>query len=298
MNQKTTPVSAVLESTAIDGFNGAVIEAVRPVAISSEQPGETINSIALPPGFTLADLEKFREFPRAIKEHVQLTTLGGFTEYVNRYKRPETLVLITPTLESLGTGAALATATLDYHTHAHDEIGEHPRRATHLATFHPTRSPAYALLCSIDGIIMSQEDFAQRLRDLARFCTSHPAGELLEVIQTLQLTSRGEYQSHNDDISGAVRLKFNLEVEARAGTTEKSLTVPSGVDFSVPIFLDDANPTTVRTELLYRVPRQSGGQVQLGIRMPDRKWLEHQLIQGVGAQIREATDLLVLTGTR
>lgn len=296
--KNTEPKAETALEAVAESISRTMIEAPKPEIISLF--GEAVDAIAVPAGYQVTGIEQFREFPRHIKETLRLTTIGSFCDYVNRYKREgESLVMINPDLATINATSALATAFIDYHTpNSPTRIAEQPRKASHQAAFHPTPSPAYAMLCSMDGKLLEQDAFCLHLRDLTRFCTSHPGGELLEIIRTLSLTSRGEYQSHNDDVNGSVRLKYNVDVEASAGTQEKSLTVPSTISFAVPVFLDDAETTEIVTELCYRTPRQSGGKVQLGLRLPDRLWLEHQRIEAVASKIRDATGLLVLTGTR
>jgi hypothetical protein len=297
MNTNKPTPETTLEAVA-ESISRTMIEAPKPEIISLF--GATADAIAVPTGYNLTGIDQFREFPRHIKESLRLTTLGSFCDYVNRYKRiDDSLVMINPDLATINAATALATAFIDYHTpNSATRIAEQPRKASHQVAFHPTPSPAYALLCDMDGKLLEQDAFCLRLRDLTRFCTSHPGGELLEIIRTLSLTSRGEYQSHSDDVNGSVRLKYNLDVEATAGTQEKSLTVPSTISFAVPVFLDDTDATEIVTELCYRTPRQSGGKVQLGLRLPERLWLEHQRIEAVASKIREVTGLLVITGNR
>ena len=288
--------SEALEAIA-DTIHRTMIEQPKPEILCLF--GKTIDAIAVPAGYGLQGVEAFREFPRHIKESIRLTTISGFCQYLNRYKREgESLVMINPGMADISPSTALATAIIDYHTPKSGAAAEQPRKASHIAAFHPTPSPAYAMLCAMDGKLLEQDQFCLHLRDLARFCTSHDAGNLLEVIRTLQLTSRGEYQSHNDDTNGSVRLKYMVDVEASAGTQERALIVPSTITFALPVFLDDPIATEIVTELVYRTPRQSGGKVQLGLRLPDRLWMEHQRIQAIAQVIGDATGLLVITGTR
>lgn len=257
------------------------------------------DAVALPPGYTLADAEKWASAPRRLVQHVKLRNLADFLAYIARYKNPDSLVLIAPNLTAIGTGEALATATLDYHHSEHAGAGMvAPRFGSHVVSLHPTPSPAYALLCAMDGKIVEQDVFAQQLRDLTRFCTSHPAAELLEIVRTLTLSSSGEYQSHTDDVSGSVRFRYQVQVDARAGTTERTLTVPTSITFRVPVFIGDKTATEIGAEYLYRPPAQSGGKVRMGIRMPERLWLENELMERTADKIREATGLLVAVGTK
>lgn len=272
---------------------------VKQAPVPVELDLEYVDGVALPPGFTLTDTTKFASRPRRVQEHVKLRTLDDFLAYVARYKNADSLALITPTLSALGTGEAMATATIDYHFSDNADEGlVGPRFGSHVVSYHPTPSPAYALLTAMDGKIVEQDVFAQQLRDLARFCTSHPAAELLEVVRTLTLSSAGEYQSHTDDISGSVRFRYQVQVDARAGTTERTLSVPTSITFRVPVFLGDKAPTSIDAEYVYRPPAQSGGKVRMGIRLPERLWLENELIERTAATIREASGLLVAVGSK
>lgn len=266
-----------------------------------------LQTIALPPNWSLQDLEKWLDNPRRIRASIKVKNLGDFLKYVSKFKRGESsIVFVNPSLAELGSGATLATAVIDYHEApaalqpgaVYDE--DIANWCTHTVEFQPTASPAYAMLCALDGKLLPQDEFAQKLRELARFCTSHAAADLLETVRTLSLTSRGEYASLNDDVSGSVRLAYDVQVDARAGTSQRSLEIPRVIVFTVPVFLGDAPEAAqaINAELLYRVPKRAGGSVSLGIRMPDRLWLEHDLVTSTAKEIGSASGLLTITGTR
>lgn len=264
---------------------------------------------ATPKDFALHDLEKFEAEPRRIRARGTFTRLADFAAYVNRFKRPSTTIFINPKVESLTGSAPIATASIDYHAagddidaSAHAEadsetvLEEKPSHRTHTANFVATMSPAFELLTALDGKLLAQDEFAQRLRDLQRFCAQPAGAELLEVIRTLTLTSKGDYTSHHDDVSGSVRLKYDVQVDARAGTQERTLNVPSTIKFAMPILLGSA-VGDITTELIYRTPAQSGGKVQLGLRIPERKWLEQEIIDAVSKDCKDLTGCMTLVGS-
>jgi len=274
---------------SLAALNTAVEPAVMPLGAST--------AIALPPNWRLEQAENMLPFPLRARAQIRLRSLGDFLAYVERYRCPSSIVFVNPEPGAVASGQTLATAIIDYHdpeTHTEGTAGW----CEHIAEFAPAPSPAYELLCQIDGKILPQEEFAQRLRDLARFCTSHAAADLLEIVGTLTLTSRGDYASITDDISGSVRLGYDIQVDARAGSATRSLEIPRTIHFGVPIFLGDEDTRDITAELLYRVPKQAGGQVQLGIRMPERRWLEDELTRSLAASIREKSGLLTVVGTR
>lgn len=263
-------------------------------------PTSDADFAALPPSWQFHDLEKFRFAPHRVRETVRIPTFGSFVEYLAKYHLADSVVFVSPALTDLHGNTALATAVIDYHEPDKEDGVDAimPRWCAHTVEYRPVASPAYRLLCDLDGKLLAQDEFAQRLRDLARFCTSHAAADLLEVVRTLTLTSRGEFASLNDDISGSVRLAYDVQVDARAGSAQRTLEVPREIKFAVPVLLGDETPTDIAAELLYRTPKQAGGAVQLGIRLPDRIWTENDLIDKVAKSIGVATGLLTIVGTR
>lgn len=247
----------------------------------------------VPDGYKLQDLETLLQRPARIRSTVKLTTAADFVAYVTRFKRPDSTNFVAPNLDGVAASKPLVSCVLDYH----GDKDLQPSWCDHHVWFLPTKTPAYELLCALDGKLMDQQEFAQRLRDLARFCASHPAAEIIEVVQSMTLTSSGDFTSLNDEASGSVRLAYTLDVSAKAGTQERRLDVPRKIDFRVPIFIG-AEKSTVSAELLYRTPKGAGQQVQLGIRLPDRKWVELELVQQLADQIREQTGLMTLVGSR
>lgn len=251
----------------------------------------------VPDGFSLESLQQFASTPLRVKTHPTVRTPDQFIAYVNRYKNPSSIIFVTPDLDGIGS-KALATAIIDYHRHSEGGDGENdPRWGEHRVSLLASTSPEYQLLSSIDGKLMPQEEFALHVKNLARFATSIPPAELLEVVRTLTLTSSGSFASLSDDISGSVNLKYQLEVNANAGSTqERKLTVPADVVFELPILLG-GSVFGVRAELLYRVPQQAGGKVSMGFRLPDRKFLELEILSKVARDCEAATELLTVTGT-
>src|SRR5690606_11950335 len=109
---------------------------------------------------------------------------------------------------------------------------------------------------------------------------------------------KGDFQSYDDDLTGSVQLRFDLQVSANAGTQNRKLDVPRELIFKLPL-LDGPGYADhlVRAELLYRIPRGAGEKVQLGIRLPDRLWMESDLIEALSAHIRDETGLLTIVGS-
>jgi uncharacterized protein YfdQ (DUF2303 family) len=249
-------------------------------------------AVALPDGWKVESLEKLANSPSRVRQRLTVHRVTDFVDYVQRYKEPSSLIVFA---SKLSVGAPLAEAHLDYH---HRDQLTHASWNEHRIAFAPQPSLAYAMLTALDGKLMDQAAFAQAIRDLTRFVEEPKAADLLEVIRTLTLTSKGDFQSYDDDLTGSVQLRFDLQVSANAGTQNRKLDVPRELIFKLPVLEGDgSDDSLIRAELLYRIPRGAGEKVQLGVRLPDRLWLERDLIQALADGIRQETGLLTIVGS-
>lgn len=290
----------------------AAIVGVLAAPVKLELPGSEVPQLALPPGWTAQDLdESDRPLPRRVIETVTVTTPEDFIAYVNRYKEPNSLLLVSPELLAVTDGQEVARAVLDYHTPGTStttpsavpgvpdsvKVETGARHGDHVVRLTAKASPEYALLRSIDGKLFDQPDFARTLNDsLCRFCTSHAAADLVELARTLVLTSSGEYESIKDDFSGSIRLGYRVKVDAQStAMAAKGVEIPTHFTFRVPLLLGGA-PMDMRAEFYYRVPRESGQPVKLGIRLPDRQLMELEAIAALRKVLAEGTGLLTVAG--
>lgn len=253
---------------------------------------------AIPKDYKVESLENFLNEPTRIRQTISLISIDEFVEYVDKYHINNTTIFVTPNLQDLSKGTVLAKAIIDYHSPKNEGDGLRGNASwgDHIVLLKATPSPEYELLMQLDGQIINQSDFALKLRDIARFCTSHPAADILDVVRTMTLTSTGNFESIEDDFSGSVKLGYDVQVKANAGTQQRKLEVPRSITFNAPLLLG-MEPVEIVAELLYRIPKNPQEKVQLGIRLPDRKWQELETVNAVAARLREATDLLTLVGS-
>lgn len=255
--------------------------------------GESLKPLAaIPEGYKLASLEQFADAPDRIKGESTLFRLEDFTEYVNDFKVDGARVFVVPDL-AFTKGGKLATAVLDF-----PRPGE-PAWSTHQAHLVVAPSLEYLLLTELDNQLMDQGEFAKKLRNIARFCTSLSSADLLEIAQTLTLTSKGEFASVEDNFSGSVRMGYDIQVTAKAGgngaSQTKNLTVPTQISFRLPLLLG-GKPVDVIADFVYRVPAGAGGKVQMGIQLPDRKFVEREVLEATANDINASVGLPVAIG--
>lgn len=267
----------------------AAIEAVRPKTIDVPGIGPVL---VTPDNYQVHDLDHLQEAPRRLQQTVNLHDAGEFVEFVNRFKKISSTIFVVPEL-TLGPRACLmATCVIDYHADL-----DAPNWGGFRVNLLAAPSQEYRLL---NGIISAgltdQATFAKNLRDVASLCHSHSAGELLEIVRTMQLSSKGDFKSFEDDLSGSVDFRYDLKVSASAGTTEKKLSVPEELRFYLPVLVG-GSAVGITTRLLYRIPKESGGQVSLGLEMPDRVWIEKAAVDHTAKLIGEQTELMTVIGS-
>ncbi len=246
---------------------------------------------AVPDGVELRSLEAFMPAPRAIDGFARLHRYEDFVSYVNDFKRDGARIFVEPELR-LHDGGIMATAFLDY-----PNPGE-PAWSCHRAHLVVSPSMEYQLLTTLerDGL-MPQDKFALRLRDVARFCTSLSSADLVEIAQTLTLSSKGEFANIEDNFTGSVRFGYDVQVTAKSdATTRKNIEVPREVGFNLPVLLGGENADVV-AELMYRVPSSKDDKVKMGIRIPDRAFIERAILEQAAESLGSATGLSVAVGS-
>lgn len=246
---------------------------------------------AVPTGVSIDSLERFAEAPRHISGEVQLHRYADFIDYCKAFGNTASRVFVQPSF-TFKDANVLATAVLDY-----PKPGE-PSWSMHTVKLMVKAALEYKLLTALeDHGLMPQPDFALALRDIAQYCTSHKAADLIEIARTLTLQSKGEFANVEDSISGSVRFGYEVVVSASAQSTEmKKVEVPTELTFFLPVLLGGLK-YGITVELLYRVPASKDQKVQMGIRIPERQFLENRVLNETADKIGEDTGFPVVIGT-
>jgi len=267
----------------LDALRAAIV-GVQPVESKTAAP-----LVAVPNGFELKSLENYMPAPARIEGNVQLYRYSDFVAYVNKYKGSDARIFVDKDL-AFTSGGEIATAALDYPTPGK------PGWSEHNATLNVAPSIEYARLREIDGKLLDQDKFALTVKDLARFVTGISASDLLEILQKMTLTAKGEFRSIMDELTGSVNFGYDVKVDAKLDSTStRTLEIPTTIGFGMKL-LKGGTEQPVVTELCYRVPSGPGGKVQLGLRIVDRQYLEDDVLTAVADSLVKDTALPVAIG--
>lgn len=245
---------------------------------------------AVPDGVTLESLEQFQAAPNHIDGNTALHRYNDFTRYVNSFKLAGSRIFVQPDL-TFTRGGTLAKVYFDF-----PEPGK-PSWSNHTAELVVTPSLEYKLLTSLAGKgLLPQAEFALALRDISRFCTSLSSADLVEIAQTLTLSSKGEFASIEDNFSGSVRFGYDVQVKATSdATARKNIEVPQSISFNLPVLLG-GQPVDISAELIYRIPASKEDKVKLGIRLPDQQFVERAVLEDLVNSLEADTSVPVALG--
>lgn len=116
------------------------------------------------------------------------------------------------------------------------------------------------LLTTVDGALHSQNDFGDLIENAGHLITSHPAAELMEIVDSIRASSSGAFESRINRANGSQTLGYSEEVSASAGRNGQ-LEVPRTITFEASPF-EDYPAIEVRAQLRLRV---TGGKLGLGL---------------------------------
>ncbi|MCT7369424.1 YfdQ family protein [Mycolicibacterium llatzerense] len=119
------------------------------------------------------------------------------------------------------------------------------------------------LLKAADGNFHRQEEFGDLIESAGHLITSHPAAELVEIIDSVRGSSKGSFESRINRSTGSQALTYSEEITVRGKTTSssKDLEVPKEITLAARPF-EDYPLVTVKCWLRLNV---NGGNLILGL---------------------------------
>lgn len=117
------------------------------------------------------------------------------------------------------------------------------------------------LLKAADGNWHTQEDFGDLIESAGHLITSHPAAELIEIVDDIRASKSGSFQSTIKRDCGSQHLTYSEEVTTKSGSSAKPLEVPREITLAARPF-EDYPEVPVTCWLRLRVVQ---GQLGLGL---------------------------------
>lgn len=142
-----------------------------------------------------------------------------------------------------------------------DATADYTRRSDVL-TLQFVADPDWATLFNAaDGRFHSQLEFGDLIEQAGHLITSHPAADVMEIVDSIRASSKGSFQSQIKRDTGSVNLTYSEEVSAKAGTATRQLEVPREITLAARPF-EDYPLIEIRCWLRINV---SQGQLGLGL---------------------------------
>lgn len=119
------------------------------------------------------------------------------------------------------------------------------------------------LFKAADGRLHQQDEFGDLIESAGHLITSHPAAELMEMVDSIRTSSKGAFESKIRRDTGSQHLTYSEEIKASAGSVAKPLEVPKEITLVAKPFEDEGYPeVAVKCWLRLKV---SNGQLHLGL---------------------------------
>lgn len=142
-----------------------------------------------------------------------------------------------------------------------DATADYTRRSDRLILRFVPDPDWSTLVRTADGAFHGQDEFGDMIEAAGHLITSHPAAELMEIVDSVRTSSKGSFESRIKRDTGTQYLTYSEEVSAKAGSSTKPLEVPREITLSARPF-EDYPLVEVTCWLRLRVNQ---GQLGLGL---------------------------------
>ncbi|WP_426043675.1 DUF2303 family protein [Caulobacter sp. DWR3-1-2] len=258
----------------------------KPVSIET---GSDREFLLIPDGYTAQDVSEPNRVPKVLPDHIQqavtLQTLDSLSEYVQRFKTDDTLMVA-----NIATNTIIA--VIDYHsaaTEAHDPTSQ-PNHGAHRATLTLPYSVEWQAWTKIDGKLMPQLEFARYLEENAADIIAPLAADLLEACRDIQANRKVNFvkavrtSSDNEN--------FEYTDETTATSRRGGLELPTQFVLGIPVYFGDSN-TELRAFLRWRLDE---GQLLLGIALHRAEHVRQAVFKSHVGTVTDRTGRLAVFG--
>jgi uncharacterized protein YfdQ (DUF2303 family) len=223
----------------------------------------------------VVDLERYLGRPRRQRGTVTVHDWTDFAQLVNR--------LVDPYHTTVWCNADNGTFTAVFDDHGAEQVAGW---RSHTATLKLKADPDWELWLKANNQLMTQEQFALFLEDVAHTVIDPDAATLLEVATTFRATKKADYKGGVRLDNGDVEFSYQEQTTSSAGGKSGKLEIPQ--TFTVRIApWRGVDPVDLTARLRYRL---TDGQLGIGFSLlrPDRA--KDDAFEGIHARLREQID--------
>lgn len=249
---KPTEVQALLDAVAGRGD-------VR--TVPQDKAGPNIPFAVIPEGYKVHDLEGMLEKPIRVKARPVFHELEGFIIYVNQFKTAATRISAFTDPSIVGE-PFMVVAVIDYHEPTN------PSWCTHRATLTVSFSDQFLRWKLHSGKWMDQVQLSEHIQDFIEDFVEPKGAAMLELAQTLRVTSSKQFVSSNILKNGASSIGFTEEVNGMGGA-RGDIEIPGQFIIRIPV-LKNRETYDITCRLRYAISQEKKLQVRYDIPRPVR----------------------------
>ena len=240
----------------------------------------------VPPGCVIESLEHFLPRPLRIKAAPAFEDIRGFCVYINEFKGAATRMWVKAV-----PGGAIFLAIIDHHTKEEEGDKLVAGWCNHSARFNLKYSPEWNLWKGMSGKWVGQLEMAEFIQDNIRDVANPPGAEMLELTQTLRVTTNVEFDAQHLLKNGQVKLNYAENVVAKAGVGE--MVMPETFDLGIPVF-EHQSRFKITCKLRFRVESK---KLTMRIDIPGLHAILKEVLEAVVEDVEDNTGLHPMWGS-
>lgn len=215
--------------------------------------------------------------PRYIRQGPTLETRDSLIDYVNRFKKAETVLFANIATDTI-------VAVIDYHSAA---AAEH---AAHRATLVLPRSEEWRLWSDISGKLKPQLEFARFIEENAADVRVPSAGELLDACRDLQVRRKVNFIKAVRTATDNENFEYSEETNATGKRGE--LEIPTKFVLGLPVYFGEPE-TEVHAFLRWKL---DDGALGLGIQLHRVEHIRQAVFKQIVLGVAESTGCAAVFG--
>jgi uncharacterized protein YfdQ (DUF2303 family) len=223
------------------------------------------------------DEEEQQPFPRRSSGNRTVAELDSFLQELNRRKLDE-----RGTLWGNASGGKLVAI---YNDHDPSPFVGGWRDDT--LTLQLKQDPDWAQWHSLSGNYLLQQAFGDAVEELLHTVIEPDQADLLEIIDTVRASTKGEFESGINRANGAQKVTFHTEISTTAGRSTNQLEVPQFVKLRLRPW--EGHPTFYDIDAYFRL-KIDNGRLTLAIKLKPTRQIIREAWEEITATVTQAID--------